>query len=253
MCGRAVPAQAEAMISIEGLTKRYGSVTAADDLTFSCEPGTITGFLGPNGAGKSTTLRMITGLARPDSGHATIAGRKFTDLPNPARLVGTLLDASAMHAGRTGRATLRNAAIVAGVPAKHADEQLAAVGLAGAGHRRVGAYSLGMRQRLGLAQALIGAPSVLILDEPANGLDPEGIAWIRARLRDFAGRGGTVLLSSHLLTEIQATADQLVIISAGRIVARGATAELLAGANQSLEEMFLALTGPGTDAREIVR
>jgi ABC-2 type transport system ATP-binding protein len=253
MHGQPVPAQAEAMISITHLTKRYGRVIAADDVTFGCEPGTITGFLGPNGAGKSTTLRMITGLARPDSGHATIAGRPFADLPNPARLVGTLLDASAMHAGRTGRATLRIATTVAGVPADRADELLAAVGLTDAGRHRVGTYSLGMRQRLGLAQALIGSPSVLILDEPANGLDPEGIAWIRAMLRDFARRGGTVLLSSHLLGEIQATADQLVIISAGRIVARGATTELLAGVNQSLEEMFLALTGPGTDAREIVR
>jgi ABC-2 type transport system ATP-binding protein len=241
------------MITVTNLTKKYGPVTAVDKVSFGCEPGTITGFLGPNGAGKSTTLRMITGLARPDSGHATIAGRPFADLPNPALLVGTLLDASAMHDGRTGRATLRIAATVAGVPADRADELLAAVGLTGAGRRRVGTYSLGMRQRLGLAQALIGSPSVLILDEPANGLDPEGIAWIRTLLRDFASRGGTVLLSSHLLSEVQATADQLVIISAGRIVARGTTTELLAGANQNLEEMFLALTSPGTDAKETVR
>jgi ABC-2 type transport system ATP-binding protein len=215
------------MISITSLTKRYGPLAAVSDVTFTCEPGTITGFLGPNGAGKSTTLRMITGLARPDSGRATIAGRPFAELPNPPLLVGTLLDASAMHAGRTGRATLRIAATMAGVPARRVQEVLAAVGLTGAAGRRVGTYSLGMRQRLGLAQALIGDPRVLILDEPANGLDPEGIAWIRALLRDFADRGGTVLLSSHLLAEVQATVDHLVVISAGRIVARGTLADLL--------------------------
>jgi ABC-2 type transport system ATP-binding protein len=241
------------MISVTSLTKRYGTVVAADDVTFSCEPGTITGFLGPNGAGKSSTLRMIAGLARPDSGQATIAGRRFADLPNPARLVGTLLDASALHAGRTGRETLRIAATVAGVSSGRVSELLSAVGLTDAGRRRVGTYSLGMRQRLGLAQALIGSPAVLILDEPANGLDPDGIAWIRALLQDFADRGGTVLLSSHLLAEIQATADQLVIIRAGRIVARGALADLLAGPEQSLEDMFLTLTGAGTRAGEIRR
>ena len=253
MCGQAARAQGEVMISVTSLTKRYGPVVAADDVTFNCEPGTITGFLGPNGAGKSSTLRMIAGLARPDSGQATIAGRRFADLPNPARLVGALLDASALHAGRTGRETLRIAATVAGVPSGRAGELLDAVGLAGAGRRRVGGYSLGMRQRLGLAQALIGSPAVLILDEPANGLDPDGIAWIRALLRDFAGRGGTVLLSSHLLAEIQAVADQLVIISGGRIVARGALIDLLAGPGQSLEKMFLALTGAGARAGAVSR
>jgi ABC-2 type transport system ATP-binding protein len=215
------------MITVTSLSKRYGAVAAVDDVTFTCAPGTITGFLGPNGAGKSTTLRMITGLARPDAGRATIAGHVFAGLPNPARVVGTLLDASAMHNGRTGRATLRIAATVAGVPLRRAQLVLDAVGLADAGHRRVGTYSLGMRQRLGLAQALIGDPEVLILDEPANGLDPEGIAWIRHLLRDFADRGGTVLLSSHLLAEVQATADHLVVISAGHVVAQGAMADLL--------------------------
>ncbi len=241
------------MISVTSLTKRYGTVVATDDVTFSCEPGTVTGFLGPNGAGKSSTLRMIAGLARPDSGQATIAGRRFADLPNPARLVGTLLDASALHAGRTGRETLRIAATVAGMPSSRAGELLDTVGLTEAGRRRVGSYSLGMRQRLGLAQALIGSPAVLILDEPANGLDPDGIAWIRALLRDFADRGGTVLLSSHLLAEIQATADRLVIISAGRIVAQGALTDLLTGPEQSLEAMFLALTGPAARTEEISR
>jgi ABC-2 type transport system ATP-binding protein len=215
------------MIAVTSLTKRYGPVAAVDDVTFTCEPGTITGFLGPNGAGKSTTLRLITGLARPDAGRATIAGRAFADIPNPARVVGALLDASALHDGRTGHATLRIAATVAGVPARRVQIVLDAVGLAGAARRRTGTYSLGMRQRLGLAQALIGDPEVLILDEPANGLDPEGIAWTRGLLRDFADRGGTVLLSSHLLAEVQATADHLVVIRAGQIVAQGAMTDLL--------------------------
>jgi ABC-2 type transport system ATP-binding protein len=216
------------MITVTSLTKRYGPLTAVDDVSFTCQPGTITGFLGPNGAGKTTTLRMITGLARPDAGRATISGRPFAGLPSPARVVGTLLDASAMHAGRTGRGTLRIAATMTGMPARRVEEVLAVVGMSGSAGRRVGTYSLGMRQRLGLAQALIGHPRVLILDEPATGLDPQGIAWIRGLLRDFADRGGTVLLSSHLLAEVQATADHLVVISGGKIVARGALAELLA-------------------------
>jgi len=210
-------------------------------VTFHCEPGTVTGFLGANGAGKSTTLRMLTGLTRPDAGRALIGGQRFSDLGNPARVVGTLLDASAMNSGRTGRSTLRITATVAGVPPSRADELLDAVGLGQAARRRVGAYSLGMRQRLGLAHALIGAPRVLILDEPANGLDPEGIAWIRGLLRDFADRGGTVLLSSHLLAEIEATADHLVIISGGRVVTQGPLHTLLAR-GQTLEQMFLTMT-----------
>jgi ABC-2 type transport system ATP-binding protein len=239
----AVRRQARGMISVTSLTKHYGPVTAVDRVSFSCEPGTITGFLGPNGAGKSTTLRLLTGLARADSGRATVAGRPFWELANPARVAGTLLDAGAMHSGWTGRTTLRLAATVAGVPAGRADELLDEVGLAGVGRRRVGTYSLGMRQRLGLAHALIGRPSVLILDEPANGLDPEGIAWIRGVLRDFAGRGGTVLLSSHLLAEVQATADHLVIIAGGRVVAGGPMDSVLAS-GASLEEAFLTLTSP---------
>jgi ABC-2 type transport system ATP-binding protein len=218
------------MISATALSKRYGPTTAVADVTFACEPGSITGFLGPNGAGKSTTLRMITGLTRPDTGTATIAGQPYPRLPNPARIVGTLLDASAMHAGRTGRATLRIAADLAGVPnaGRRVAEVLDAVGLgAKAGDRRVGTYSLGMRQRLGIAQALIGDPQVLVLDEPANGLDPEGIAWMRLLLRDFADRGGTVLLSSHLLAEVEATVDRLVVIGGGRVLAQGSLEELL--------------------------
>jgi ABC-2 type transport system ATP-binding protein len=237
------------MITATSLSKRYRRVAAVDDVTFTCEPGTITGFLGRNGAGKSTTLRMITGLTRPDAGRATVAGQPFADLPNPARTVGTLLDAAAFHDGRSGRETLQIACTLTGMPKARAERLLDAVGLSKDANRRVGGYSLGMRQRLGLAHALIGEPSVLILDEPANGLDPEGIAWIRAQLRDFAGRGGTVLLSSHLLAEVQATADHLMIIDQGRIVASGTQASLLAGTGQTLEELFLSLTTPKETVR----
>jgi ABC-2 type transport system ATP-binding protein len=230
------------MIRATSLTKRYGRITAADDVTFTCESGTVTGFLGRNGAGKSTTLRLITGLTRPDSGRATIASQSFAKLANPARTVGTLLDAAAFHNGRTGRETLRIACTIIGVPRSRADEMLGAVGLDADADRRVGGYSLGLRQRLGLAHALLGQPSVLILDEPANGLDPEGIAWIRALLRDFAGHGGTVLLSSHLLAEVQAAADHLIIIDHGRVIASGTQQALLAGSGQTLEELFLSLT-----------
>jgi ABC-2 type transport system ATP-binding protein len=216
------------MITTHELCKSYGQSPVVHDVSFDCQPGTITGFLGPNGAGKSTTLRMVTGLTRPDSGTATVQGTRYGDLGNPARVVGTLLDASAMHAGRTGRATLRIAADLAGVDDSEVDRVLGLVGLAGkAADRRVGAYSLGMRQRLGIGQALIGRPRALILDEPANGLDPDGIAWMRVLLRDFADRGGTVLLSSHLLGEVQATVDRLVVISAGRVVAKGVLDDLL--------------------------
>ena len=237
------------MITVTSLTKRYRHVAAVDGVTFSCEPGTITGFLGRNGAGKSTTLRMITGLTRPDAGRATVAGQQFADLPNPARTVGTLLDAAALHDGRTGRETLQLACTMTGMPKARAESLLDAVGLSEDARRRVGSYSLGMRQRLGLAHALIGEPSVLILDEPANGLDPEGIAWIRTLLRDFAAQGGTVLLSSHLLAEIQATADHLVIIDRGGVVAGGTQASLLAGTGQTLEELFLSLTTPKETVR----
>ena len=237
------------MITATSLTKRYRRVAAVDDVTFSCEPGTITGFLGRNGAGKSTTLRMITGLTRPDAGRATVAGKPFADLANPARTVGTLLDAAAFHDGRTGREILQIACTMTGVPKARASHLLDAVGLSGDASRRVGTYSLGMRQRLGLAHALVGEPSVLILDEPANGLDPEGIAWIRTLLRDFAARGGTVLLSSHLLAEVQSTADHLVIIDHGRVVASGSQASLLAGTGQTLEEVFLSLTTPKETVR----
>jgi ABC-2 type transport system ATP-binding protein len=217
------------MIEVKALSKRYGSQLAVDGVSFRCEPGTITGFLGPNGAGKSTTLRMICGLTPPTAGTATVLDTAFARLPNPGRQVGVLLDASAQHSGRSGREVLRLTADVIGVDRRRVPELLEQVGLPPtAARKRVGHYSLGMRQRLGIAQALLGDPSVLILDEPANGLDPEGIVWMRGLLRDFADRAGTVLLSSHLLHEIEAVADSLVVIGDGRIVAQGSKAELLA-------------------------
>ncbi|MCM4079633.1 ABC transporter ATP-binding protein [Paractinoplanes hotanensis] len=217
------------MITVERLTKRYGAHPAVDDVSFTCEPGTVTGFLGPNGAGKSTTMRMICGLTPPTTGSATVGGTPYRRLGNPGRHVGVLLDASAQHSGRTGREVLALAALTMGIDRREVPRALDRVGLnATAGKRRVKAYSLGMRQRLGLALALLGDPAVLILDEPANGLDPEGIYWMRGLLRDFADRGGTVLLSSHLLREVEAVADQLVVIGAGKVVAQGGKAELLA-------------------------
>jgi ABC-2 type transport system ATP-binding protein len=216
------------MITTTALTKSYKQTSVVRDVSLRCEPGTITGFLGANGAGKSTTLKMIVGLVRPDRGTATIDGRPFVELPNPTRVVGMLLDASAMHPGRSGRATLTIAARLAGVDTRRVEHLLDLVGIADAAEKRVGTYSLGMRQRLGIAQALVGEPQALILDEPANGLDPEGIAWMRTLLRDFADHGGTVLLSSHLLHEVQATADHLVVISGGAVVAAGRLDDLLA-------------------------
>jgi ABC-2 type transport system ATP-binding protein len=219
------------MISIESLTKRYGGFTAVDDVTFTARSGRVTGFLGPNGAGKSTTMRVMTGLTRPDHGRALIDGRPYAELPNPGREVGVLLDASAQHAGRTGREILRIARLTMGLPAAKVDEMLARVSLTeDEADRRVRNYSLGMRQRLGIATALLGDPHVLILDEPANGLDPAGIRWMRDLLREYADQGGTVLLSSHLLHEIEVIADDLVVIGNGRIVAQGTKEELLAAA-----------------------
>jgi ABC-2 type transport system ATP-binding protein len=216
------------MITVEHLSKRYGSHPAVDDVSFTCEPGTVTGFLGPNGAGKSTTMRMICGLTPPTSGTATVDGMPYRRLGNPGRRVGVLLDASAQHSGRTGREVLHLAALTMGVDRRRVEESLDRVGLnQTAAKRRVRAYSLGMRQRLGLAYAMLGDPGILILDEPANGLDPEGIFWMRGLLREFADRGGTVLLSSHLLREVEAVADQLVVIGGGKVVAQGSKAELL--------------------------
>jgi ABC-2 type transport system ATP-binding protein len=224
-------ADAVAMIEAQRLTKRFGATTVVDDVSFRCEPGTITGFLGPNGAGKTTTMRMLCGLSRPDGGHAEVLGGPYAQLPNPGRRVGILLDASAQHAGRRGREALAVSAQMMGVDQRRVEGLLDVVGLdKAAARKRVRQYSLGMRQRLGIAHALLGEPQVLILDEPANGLDPPGMRWMREVLRDFADRGGTVLLSSHLLHEVDAVADQLVIIGQGRIAARGSRTELLAGA-----------------------
>jgi ABC-2 type transport system ATP-binding protein len=219
------------MITIDSLTKRYGGTTVVHDTTFTARSGRVTGFLGPNGAGKSTSMRMMVGLTTPTDGTATISGRQFADLPNPGREVGVMLDASAQHAGRTGREILTIAQQIMGVSASRVAELLELVSLTPAeADRRVGNYSLGMRQRLGIAAALMGDPSVLILDEPANGLDPAGIRWMRDLLRDYADHGGTVLLSSHLLSEVEIIADDIVMIGQGRIVCQGSKAELLAAA-----------------------
>jgi ABC-2 type transport system ATP-binding protein len=219
------------MITIDSLTKRYGAFTALDDVGFTARPGRVTGFLGANGAGKSTTMRILVGLTAATSGSATISGRRFVDLPNPALEVGALLDASAQHAGRTGREILTIAQRLVGAPAGRVDELLGQVSLTDEeADRRVRNYSLGMRQRLGIATALVGDPEVLILDEPANGLDPAGIRWMRDLLRGHADRGGTVLLSSHLLHEIEIIADDIVVIGNGRIVAQGSKADLLRAA-----------------------
>jgi ABC-2 type transport system ATP-binding protein len=223
------------MIQVSGLTKRYDTRTVVDDVSFTLEPGTVTGFLGPNGAGKSTTMRMMTGLLRATSGTALIDGRPYRELPNPGAVLGTLLDASAVHPGRTGRVHLRLLADAVGVPASRVGEVLEQVGLTEAARRRVGGYSLGMRQRLGIAGALLADPAVLVFDEPANGLDPEGIRWMRDLLRGHAARGGTVLLSSHLLGEVEHTVDRLLVIGGGRVVADAPIGELLAGEGTVVE------------------
>ena len=230
-----------AVLSAVGLTKRFGDLTAVNDLSFELEAGSVTGFLGPNGAGKTTTLRMLLGLARPTRGQALVFGRPFTELEQPAARVGAVLEASDLHPGRTGRDHLRVLARAAGAPRSRVDEVLALVDLTGAAERRAGGYSLGMRQRLGLAAALLGAPELLVLDEPANGLDPEGVRWLRDFLRAFAMRGGTVLVSSHHLAEVAQTVDRVVIIDRGRLVAES-TLEELGTEPSSLENAFLELT-----------
>ncbi|MBS1677462.1 MAG: ATP-binding cassette domain-containing protein [Actinobacteria bacterium] len=244
------------MIEAEKLTKKFGGRAVVEDVTFRCEPGTVTGFLGPNGAGKSTTMRMICGFATPDTGRAEVCGGSYRALPNPGRRVGVLLDASAQHGGRRGREALAITAQTMGVEEERVDDLLGRVGLdRAAARKRVRQYSLGMRQRLGIANALIGDPEVLILDEPANGLDPEGMRWMRGLLRDFAERGGTVLLSSHLLHEVDAIADRLVIIGAGKIVAEGSKDELLSDAGTLVraddgDALGRVLAGAGLEARE---
>jgi len=228
-------------IVVSGLTKKFGNVVAVQDLSFTAEPGHVTGFLGPNGAGKSTTLRMLAGLVTPDAGVATVGGRPYAESPAPGRLAGVVLEPDGFHPGRRGRDHLRVYCTASGYPLSRADEVLELTGLAEAGRRRVRGYSLGMRQRLALATALLGDPVVLMLDEPANGLDPEGIAWLRDLLRDFAGQGRTVLFSSHTLHEVEKLAERVVIINRGRLVRAGPLRELAAG-HGSLEQAFLSLT-----------
>ena len=213
-------------LEVAGLTKRFGAVTAVDSLSFTVTPGRVTGFLGPNGAGKTTTLRCLLGLVRPTEGAALVGGREYRDLDNPLRVVGAALEAASFHPGRSARDHLRFLARAAELPDSRVDEVLATVGLAEFAGRRVGNFSLGMRQRLGLAQALLGDPTVLVLDEPANGLDPAGIAWLRGFLRALAAEGRTVLISSHVLSEVQQTVDDVVVIARGRLVTQGALAEL---------------------------
>ncbi len=218
------------MITVEHLTKTYAGFTAVDDVSFTAQSGRVTGFLGPNGAGKTTTMRIMVGLTPASSGSVRIGGLAYGDIPNPGRHVGVLLDASAQHAGRTGREVLTIGARTMGLPDSRVEEMLEMVSLnADESKRRVRNYSLGMRQRLGIAHALLGDPSVLILDEPANGLDPAGIRWMRGLLSDYADRGGTVLLSSHLLNEVELIADEMILIGRGRIVASGTKESLLSG------------------------
>jgi ABC-2 type transport system ATP-binding protein len=231
-------------IVARGLVKRFGPVTAVADLSFAVPRGTVTGFLGPNGAGKTTTLRMLLGLVTPDAGTATINGLPYTASPEPLHEVGAVLEASSFHPGRTGRDQLRITAMAASADPSRILDVLELVQLSDAAGRRIGGYSLGMRQRLALAAALLPDPDILILDEPTNGLDPEGVRWLRGLLRGFAAEGGTVLLSSHLLAEAAQTIDAAVIVDHGRLVAQGPLDEL-AGAGASLEDTFLKLTGAG--------
>jgi ABC-2 type transport system ATP-binding protein len=218
---------ADGQIVIAGLTKVYKNIRAVDDLSFTVSPGRVTGFLGPNGAGKTTTLRMLLNLVRPTAGEATIGGRRYADLADPVRQVGAILEASGAHRGRSGRNHLLMLCDAAGIPASRADEVLGLVHLTPAAHRKFKGYSLGMRQRLGIAAALLGDPEVLILDEPANGLDPEGIRWMRDLLKSLADQGRTVLVSSHLLSEMQILADDVVIVAAGRLVRQGTVGEVI--------------------------
>ena len=234
------------MIEARGLVKRYGSTTAVDHLSFDVQPGTVTGFLGPNGAGKSTTMRMILGLDRPDAGTARVNGKSYHELRWPLREVGALLEAKAFHPGRSARAHLTALAVSNDLPRQRVDEVLEITGMGKAADRRAGKFSLGMAQRLGIAAALLGDPTVLILDEPVNGLDPEGIRWIRGLLKNLAAHGRTVLISSHLISEVAQTADQLIVIGRGRLLAQTTVAELSARST-SLEEAFFQLTEGSTE------
>jgi ABC-2 type transport system ATP-binding protein len=236
-----------AVIEFDGITKRFGELVAVDHLSFEVQAGQVVGFLGPNGAGKTTTLRMLLGLVSPSEGKATINGRAYRELAQPLHVVGALLEASDIHPGRTARNALRAQAMLGRVDASRVGSVLELVDLAGAAHRRVGEFSLGMRQRLGLAVALLCDPEVLVLDEPANGLDPEGVHWLRQLLRRLAGEGRTVLVSSHLLAEVAQTVDRVVILDHGRLAANTTLGELMAradgrGSPHTLEDVFLQLT-----------
>jgi ABC-2 type transport system ATP-binding protein len=235
------PSPSLAVVSCQALTKRYGELVAVDKVSFSLEQGTVTGFLGPNGAGKTTTLRLLLGLAEPSGGEALVFGRRYRELEQPILRVGAVLESSDFHPARSGRDHLRALALAAGLSRGRAEEVLELVGLRGAAGRRVRTYSLGMRQRLGLAAALLGDPELLVLDEPANGLDPAGVRWLRTFLQAFAAQGRTVLVSSHLLAEVAQTVDRVLIIDHGRLVASGRLDELTAG-NRTLEDVYLALT-----------
>jgi ABC-2 type transport system ATP-binding protein len=235
-----------ASITVDRITKRYGAVCAVDDLSFSLEAGSITGFVGANGAGKSTTLRMLLGLTRPTSGTARIDGRPYAELRNPARVVGALIDPDVFHPRRRGRDELRVLAATSDIPDRRVDEVLELVELSEAADRRVHGYSMGMRQRLGLASALLGDPQTVVLDEPTNGLDPMGVRWLRTLLRDLADEGRTVLVSSHQLAELAQTVDDVVVIDHGRLVADGSMRDLVSeGAATSLEDLFLHLVQKG--------
>ncbi len=230
------------MITVSGLTKHYGDRVAADDLGFDLAAGRVTGFVGPNGAGKSTTMRMMVGLTRPDHGEVRYDGVRYGDLSNPARMVGSVLDARCMHPGRTARNHLRATAALSDIPSRRVHEVLAEVGLETVADDRAGGFSLGMRQRLALATALLGEPRVLLLDEPSNGLDPDGIRWLRNHLRSFADAGGTVFVSSHLIAELARFADDLVVVGAGRLIAAETVESITARTGQSLEDSLLEMT-----------
>jgi ABC-2 type transport system ATP-binding protein len=238
------------VIEVRELTKAYGDHRAVDRLTFTAPPGRVTGFLGPNGAGKTTTFRCLLGLARPTAGAALVGGRAYHELAAPRRTVGAVLESAGFHPARTGRDHLRIVARAAGLDPAGIEPALATVGLAGAADRRVGGWSLGMRQRLGIATALLGDPAVLLLDEPANGLDPEGVRWVRGILRSWADDGRTVMVSSHQLAEIAQVVDRVVIVRDGRLVAETDTADLPAAATpgEALEQLYLGLTGTHDEA-----
>ena len=235
-------------IAVHALTKRFGRITAVDDLTFTLEPGRVTGFVGRNGAGKTTTLRILLGLTSATSGTATVAGRRYADLPDPMRHVGALIDPACFHPGRTGRNALRAVARLGQIPDTRVDEVLDLVDLTTAAGRRVGGYSLGMRQRLALAAALLGDPGTLVLDEPANGLDPDGVRWLRSLIRGLGEQGRSVLVSSHLLAELAQTVDEVIVIEQGHLVAHDRIAALAGPGTETLEDVFVRLTATVKEA-----